>query len=181
MITEPCCSGLYIKIRWNFYFYLHLWHTIFISGSPYLSPTVSFWVTLLFNLWIGKINAWRKISAQILYCFWYQHVKIDNFIKYFRKIVAFKLLPVSWATNVLERWDFLYICIMKNLMLFSFKYHFYFYNLFCFVYFFLSSFWVVIMDDIHTNDKCSCTCQLSKCFCFSQWLYHISVNDGPCQ
>lgn len=87
-------------------YYINLWH-------PLSVPTISFCVILLFNLWIGEINMLWKLSTQILNFFSFQ-LKIYSFIKYFQKMVAFKLLPLSWATNGLERFDFLYIYFMKS-------------------------------------------------------------------
>lgn len=41
-------------------------------------------------------------------------------------MVAFKLLPLSWTTNGLERFDFLYIYIMKSYYAVFILYNFFF-------------------------------------------------------
>ena len=80
-------------------YYINLWNPL----------SVTFFVTLLFNLWIVEINVLRKISSQMLNSFLFRLVKIHNFIKYFWRIVAFKLFSLSWVIMEYKEWIYIYI------------------------------------------------------------------------
>lgn len=132
MIRDPYCSRLYRKIGWNFYLALLLEGITLICDSPYVSPTISFCFTSLFNLWTGEINALVKISAQALYSFLFQPVKIGN-CKIFLKDSSLQIVPIFLSHQSIRLNIFIHLYHEESLCYF-------FLVPFLLVFFFLFSF-----------------------------------------